>query len=145
LKSERASTIARPALVDRFRFGSEGQHEFRINLSWHGREWYFVNDRLHHTRFSWLPGVRKFQVLGHRIEIRASWNIRRYDLKAYVDSELVNNELFADSNRYIEERIAARLAKQPSARFTWSRITRDTVAWVALSLALFWLFRTMGR
>lgn len=141
MKSEVRERLGLPPLVARFRFGNTGQHEFKLDCSWLGRERYFVNDKLHHSRFSVMPGgTRQFQVHGHSIEIRINPYTRKMDAKAFVDGVLVNDDVFAEANRALAAR-RERAKESRRSSFDWRGFALQTTAWVVLAVVLAYLLR----
>jgi hypothetical protein len=99
-------------LTAEFRFGPDDEHEFRIVSGYFGRERYYVDDQLLADRWSLsLNAVREFDWENHRIRIEVKTGLKRLDGRAYVDSLLVADDLFAEMN--------AKLARQQRKYGYW--------------------------
>lgn len=113
-----------------FRFGTENQHELRMECSYFGGERYFVNDKLLHSYWGLHPRItREFQAEGHAVRIDLNANLKRIEVNGFIDGELVAPDLYADLNRQFTQR------RKPQNIFI------TFVIWVVIGIATVTLLR----
>jgi len=85
-----------------FRFGPDAEHEVTVQCGYFGREKYFVDGALVLSHWSfWPSGTRGFAARGHTIQIRLSVGLNAARAEAFVDGELVADDLFAEFNAMV--------------------------------------------
>lgn len=118
-----------------FRFGPSGEHDFRIECGYFGRERYYVNGKLVHSCWSLhLRRSREFQVKGHTVRIDTAIDLKRIEADAFVDGKLVATDLFAEQN----ERFARQRGLQPR------KLGINFVIWFFIGLLTMVLLRALN-
>lgn len=94
-----------------FRFGPAEEHECRMEFSRFGHERYFVDDTLvHEIQSLQMNGEREFRACGHDIRIEARVGSAGTVIRAIVDGQVVNEDVWRKHTRLL------RFLASPSGR-----------------------------
>jgi hypothetical protein len=115
-----------------FKFGPEDAHEIKLVCGYLGKEQYFVDGNLvvSYRSFGWNE-VRRFNALGHDIEIRVEMSLKGVRADGFVDGELKARNLFSKFNAKITQK---HRGPPPMLK---------AAIWIVLALLFFAIFRAV--
>jgi hypothetical protein len=113
-----------------FKFGPEDEHEIKLVCGYLGKEQYFVDGNLVvcYRSFGWNE-VRRFNALGHDIEIRVEMSLKGIRADGFVDGEFKAQDLFSKFNARSAQK---RRGPPPMIK---------AAIWIVLTLLFFAIFR----
>jgi hypothetical protein len=118
-----------------FKFGAAPEHQVRVEAGWIGRTRYFVDGRLIATYWALNRSTQSFDIDGSivRVETRLSGDKTKVESKAFVDGQLVADDLFNEYNAQLQslrERFPSR------RRMSFSQWLIRVCAWAAGTLLI---------